>query len=75
MRADAAEQIPQADLSFVLDTMDSLVPYLREGQLVSLESTTYPGTTDEELLPRMESRGLKVGDNAFLVFSPGARTR
>ncbi len=60
----------EPDLSFVLDTMDSLVPYLREGQLVSLESTTYPGTTDEELLPRMESRGLKVGDNAFLVFSP-----
>ncbi|OHX14978.1 UDP-N-acetyl-D-glucosamine dehydrogenase [Chromobacterium sphagni] len=60
----------EPDLSFVLDTMDSLVPYLREGQLVSLESTTYPGTTDEELLPRMQSRGLKVGDNAFLVFSP-----
>lgn len=60
----------EPDLSFVLDTMDSLVPYLREGQLVSLESTTYPGTTDEELLPRMESRGLKVGANAFLVFSP-----
>ena len=60
----------EPDLSFVLDTMDSLVPYLREGQLVSLESTTYPGTTDEELLPRMESRGLKVGNNAFLVFSP-----
>jgi UDP-N-acetyl-D-glucosamine dehydrogenase len=50
--------------------MDSLVPYLREGHLVSLESTTYPGTTDEELLPRMESRGFKVGENAFLVFSP-----
>ncbi|WP_406850480.1 nucleotide sugar dehydrogenase [Chromobacterium phragmitis] len=60
----------EPDLSFVLDTMDSLVPYLREGHLVSLESTTYPGTTDEELLPRMESRGFKVGDNAFLVFSP-----
>ncbi|WP_054286231.1 MULTISPECIES: nucleotide sugar dehydrogenase [Gulbenkiania] len=60
----------EPDLSFVLDTMDSLVPYLREGHLVSLESTTYPGTTDEELLPRIESRGLKVGENAFLVFSP-----
>ncbi|POZ61389.1 nucleotide sugar dehydrogenase [Chromobacterium alticapitis] len=60
----------EPDLSFVLDTMDSLVPYLREGHLVSLESTTYPGTTDEELLPRMASRGFKVGENAFLVFSP-----
>lgn len=63
-------QYREPDLSFVLNTMDSLVPYLREGHLVSLESTTYPGTTDEELLPRIESRGLKVGENAFLVYSP-----
>ena len=60
----------EPDLSFVLDTTDSLVPYLRAGQVVSLESTTYPGTTDEELLPRVESRGLKVGRDIFLVFSP-----
>ncbi len=60
----------EPDLSFVLDTTDSLVPYLRAGQVVSLESTTYPGTTDEELLPRLESRGLKVGKDIFLVFSP-----
>lgn len=60
----------EPDLSFVLDTTDSLVPYLRPGQIMSLESTTYPGTTDEELLPRMESTGLKVGQDAFLVFSP-----
>jgi UDP-N-acetyl-D-glucosamine dehydrogenase len=60
----------EPDLSFVLDTTDSLVPYLRPGQVVSLESTTYPGTTDEELLPRVESQGLKVGKDVFLVFSP-----
>ena len=60
----------EPDLSFVLDTTDSLIPYLRPGQIVSLESTTYPGTTDEELLPRIESRGLKVGQDVFLVFSP-----
>ena len=60
----------EPDLSFVLDTTDSLLPYLRAGQVVSLESTTYPGTTDEELLPRVESRGLKVGRDIFLVFSP-----
>lgn len=60
----------EPDLSFVLDTTDSLVPFLRAGQVLSLESTTYPGTTDEELLPRVESRGLKVGENVFLVFSP-----
>lgn len=60
----------EPDLSFVLDTTDSLVPYLRPGQVVSLESTTYPGTTDEELLPRIESRGLAVGSEIFLVYSP-----
>lgn len=60
----------EPDLSFVLDTTDALVPYLRPGQVVSLESTTYPGTTDEELLPRVESLGLKVGKDIFLVYSP-----
>ena len=60
----------EPDLSFIIDTTESLLPYLRKGHLVSLESTTYPGTTDEELLPRMKSRGLAVGEDAFLVFSP-----
>ncbi|MGF6781086.1 nucleotide sugar dehydrogenase [Paraburkholderia sp. GAS334] len=60
----------EPDLSFVLDTTDSLTPYLRAGQIVSLESTTYPGTTDEELKPRIESRGFVVGKDIFLVFSP-----
>ncbi|TLG77631.1 nucleotide sugar dehydrogenase [Methylocystis sp. B8] len=60
----------EPNLGFVLNTMDALLPFLRSGQLVSLESTTYPGTTDEELLPRIESCGLKVGRDAFLVFSP-----
>jgi UDP-N-acetyl-D-glucosamine dehydrogenase len=60
----------EPDLSFVLNTVDSLVPHLRAGQILSLESTTYPGTTDEELLPRVESTGLKVGEKFFLVFSP-----
>jgi UDP-N-acetyl-D-glucosamine dehydrogenase len=60
----------EPDLSYVLDTMDSLLPYLRKGHVVSLESTTYPGTTDEELKPRIEGTGLVVGDNVFLVYSP-----
>jgi len=60
----------EPDLSFVLDTMESLVPFLQAGQVVSLESTTYPGTTDEQLLPRIESTGLKVGDDIALVYSP-----
>ena len=60
----------EPDLSYVLDTMDSLLPYLRQGQVVSLESTTYPGTTDEELKPRIEGTGLSVGSDIFLVYSP-----
>ena len=60
----------EPDLSFVIDTTESIVPYLRAGQLVSLESTTYPGTTEEELKPRLERRGFKVGENIFLCFSP-----
>jgi UDP-N-acetyl-D-glucosamine dehydrogenase len=60
----------QPDLSFVIDTMESLVPYLHAGQIVSLESTTYPGTTEEELQPRIEATGLNVGQDIALVFSP-----
>jgi UDP-N-acetyl-D-glucosamine dehydrogenase len=60
----------EPDLSFVLDTADALLPFMRPGQILSLESTTYPGTTDEELRPRLESRGFTVGQDVFLVFSP-----
>jgi UDP-N-acetyl-D-glucosamine dehydrogenase len=60
----------EPDLSFVLNTIDSLLPYLHAGMVLSLESTTYPGTTEEELKPRIEKRGLKVGNDLFLVFSP-----
>ncbi|NHZ39328.1 nucleotide sugar dehydrogenase [Massilia aquatica] len=60
----------EPDLSFVLATADALLPYVRAGQVVSLESTTYPGTTDEELRPRLAARGLSVGEDIFLVFSP-----
>ena len=58
----------EPDLSFVINTVESLVPKLRAGQIVSLESTTYPGTTDEELKPRIKSTGLVVGKDIFLVF-------
>lgn len=60
----------EPDLSFVLNTTQSLLPYLHRGMVISLESTTYPGTTEEELRPRIESRGLAVGKDIFLVFSP-----
>lgn len=60
----------EPDMSFVINTTDALKPYLRAGQVVSLESTTYPGTTEEELLPRVQEGGLKVGEDIFLVYSP-----
>ena len=60
----------EPDINFVINTMDALKPYLRSGQVISLESTTYPGTTEEELLPRAEEGGLKVGEDLFLIYSP-----
>ncbi|MEE9492180.1 MAG: nucleotide sugar dehydrogenase [Gammaproteobacteria bacterium] len=60
----------EPDLSYVLGTLEQLLPYLRKEQIVSLESTTYPGTTEEELKPRIEQTGLQVGKDIFLVYSP-----
>lgn len=60
----------EPDLSYIRSTMESLLPYLRAGQVLSLESTTYPGTTEEELRPLVESRKLEIGENFFLVYSP-----
>ena len=60
----------EPDLSFVVDTIEAVVPHLREGQTISLESTTYPGTTDEELVTRVEAAGFQVGKNLFVVYSP-----
>ena len=60
----------EPDMSFIRSTMESLKPHLREGQMLSLESTTYPGTTEAELAPIIKERGLEVGKNFFLVYSP-----
>ena len=60
----------EPDISFIVSAMESSLPWLRPGQLVLLESTTFPGTTEEILLPRIESRGLRVGHDVFLAFSP-----
>lgn len=60
----------EPDLSFVTDTMGSIAPFLRKNQILSLESTTWPGTTEQVLLPYVEKAGLKVGKNFFLVYSP-----
>ncbi len=58
------------DVSYVLAATESVKKVLRRGQLVVLESTTYPGTTRELLLPAFERTGLKVGEDFFLAFSP-----
>lgn len=58
------------DLSYVLDSTRVIAGYLHKGQAVVLESTTYPGTTEAEMLPILESSGLKVGEDFYLGYSP-----
>jgi UDP-N-acetyl-D-glucosamine dehydrogenase len=58
------------DISFILAATEKIRKYLHAGQLIVLESTTYPGTTDELILPELESSGLLVGKHFFLAFSP-----
>lgn len=60
----------EPDLSYITSTGESLWPHLRKGQLVVLESTTYPGTTEECLLPILEKSGLRAGTDFHLAFSP-----
>ncbi|NRT78759.1 nucleotide sugar dehydrogenase [Clostridium beijerinckii] len=60
----------QPDLSYVVDSTKSVAQYLHKGMLVILESTTYPGTTEEVLKPILEESGLKCGEDFFLAFSP-----
>ncbi|MFQ5503903.1 MAG: nucleotide sugar dehydrogenase [Planctomycetota bacterium] len=58
------------DISHIVSACESLAPYLSEGTVVVLESTTYPGTTREIILPRFESEGFTVGEDLFLAFAP-----
>ncbi|HMS63865.1 MAG TPA: nucleotide sugar dehydrogenase [Ignavibacteria bacterium] len=60
----------EPDMSYVVNTAEVIGKYLRKGHFVSLESTTYPGTTDEILLKIFESKGMKVGKDFYLCFSP-----
>jgi UDP-N-acetyl-D-glucosamine dehydrogenase len=60
----------EPDLTAVLNAIDTITAYLHPGQLIVLESTTYPGTTDEYVLPRLKQTGLNVGADFFLAFSP-----
>ena len=60
----------EPDLSFIRTTLTSIQPYLKKGQVLSLESTTYPGTTKEELYPFIKKNGFNIGEDFFLVYSP-----
>ncbi len=58
------------DMSYIIAAADQIARYSRAGQLIVLESTTYPGTTDELIVPRLVGNGLKVGEDVFICFSP-----
>ncbi|MFQ5510298.1 MAG: nucleotide sugar dehydrogenase [Candidatus Krumholzibacteriia bacterium] len=58
------------DISYIVSAVEEIEKYLHKDQLVVLESTTYPGTTEEVILPILERAGLKVGSDFFLAFSP-----
>jgi UDP-N-acetyl-D-glucosamine dehydrogenase len=60
----------EPDISFILSAVESLLPHLRAGQVMVLESTTYPGTTEEVVQPRLEANGFVIGRDFFLAFSP-----
>jgi UDP-N-acetyl-D-glucosamine dehydrogenase len=60
----------EPDLSYIVGTTEAIAPHLRRGQLIVLESTTYPGTTREVMLPILERSGLKSGGDFFLAYSP-----
>ena len=60
----------QPDISYVKKSAENIVPYMHKGMLIVLESTTYPGTTEELLKPILESSGLRCGEDFYLAFSP-----
>jgi len=60
----------EPDISYIISALESLLPHLRPGQLMVLESTTYPGTTEEVVQPRLEASGRVIGRDFFLAFSP-----
>lgn len=64
------DRAKQPDLSFVIDAAEQIAKHLHRGQLIVLESTTFPGTTDEVLQPILERSGLRAGNDFYLAFSP-----
>lgn len=60
----------EPDLSYVTNTVTQLLPYLKAQQILSLESTSYPGTTEELIRPLIESEGFQIGEDYYLIYSP-----
>ncbi|MGI6360274.1 MAG: nucleotide sugar dehydrogenase [Acholeplasmatales bacterium] len=64
------DKYQQPDLSYIKSSLESMLPYMHKDMLIILESTTYPGTTEEVLKPALESSGMKCGVDFYLAFSP-----
>ena len=60
----------EPEMKYVFDTVDELIPFLQRGQALSLESTTYPGTTSEDILNKLKKTKYKIGEDFFLIYSP-----
>ncbi len=60
----------EPDIQYIQGVTDKFIPYLRKGQLIILESTTYPGTTEEVILPSLQRKDLRVGEDFYLAYSP-----
>ena len=60
----------EPDMTYIISTLETIYPYIKKGQLIVLESTTYPGTTEEVILPILEKSGLKCGKDFYLAYSP-----
>ncbi|MBF0357406.1 MAG: nucleotide sugar dehydrogenase [Magnetococcales bacterium] len=60
----------EPDLSYVTGSLYNIIPHMRKGQVVSLESTTYPGTTEEQIVPPIKMSGYTVGSDVFVIYSP-----
>ena len=60
----------EPDLSYVKKVMDQILPFEKSGQLISLESTTYPGTTEEIIYEEIKKKGLSAGKDIFITYSP-----
>jgi len=63
-------RVKEPDLSFILEAINDVAKHINKNKIVILESTTYPGTTEEVILPKLENRGFKVGEDFYLCFSP-----